>query len=175
MKKKIKINVVLLGLLIAGVWLFGYLSKSPIINEVEVIKEVVITDTIYQDKIVEEIVYVPKYITKIKRDTVKVEVIKEIVTDKPVNVLKEVYVDKVVSQNIEVPVNESKLFLGLGFQYDLDNYFSGADIRLMHKTPKDKVFSLDVGFRNDLLDSETGIGELRPYVGASMYFRIDKR
>ena len=66
MKKKIKINVVLLGLLIAGVWLFGYLSKSPIINEVEVIKEVVITDTIYQDKIVEEIVYVPKYITKIK-------------------------------------------------------------------------------------------------------------
>jgi hypothetical protein len=35
------------------------------------------------------------------------------------------------------------------------------------------MFSLDVGFRNDLLDLETGVGKLRPYIGGSIYFRID--
>jgi hypothetical protein len=35
------------------------------------------------------------------------------------------------------------------------------------------MFSLDVGFRNDLLDVDTNVGRLRPYVGGSIYFRID--
>ena len=69
---------------------------------------------------------------------------------------------------------QKKLFLGFGYQYDLDNYFSGSDIRLLYKAPGDKMFSLDVGFRNDLLDQETGVSKLRPYVGASIYFRLDK-
>ena len=176
MKKKIEINIILLSVLIIGAWAIGYFNqyyREPIIKEVEVIREVVVTDTIYVDKLIEEKIYVPKYITQIERDTIKVEVPVEVIVETQVPVIKRVYVDKIVNNTIEVPVNESKTFLGFGYQYDLQNYFSGANIKLVHKTPKDKMFSLDVGFRNDLLDIETGVGKLRPYVGGSIYFRID--
>jgi len=176
MNKKILIPVWLLCLLVIGFWAIGYFTqyqRPAIIKEVEVIKEVVVTDTIYVDKIIEEKIYVPKYITQIERDTIEVEVLKEVIVEKPVEVLKTVYVDKVVDRIVETPVIEPKLFLGFGYQYDFENYFSGANIKLIHKTPRDKMFSLDVGFRNDLLDKETNVGRLRPYVGGSIYFRID--
>jgi len=181
MKKKIEINIILLCLLIIGTWAIGYFTQyqRPItIKEVEIIKEieVVVTDTVYVDKIVEEKIYVPKYITQIQKDTIKVEVMNEVFVDRPIEVLKTVYVDKFVDKVIEVPPTPTgKLFLGFGYQYDLENYFSGANIKLLHKTPKDKMFSLDLGFRNDLLNKETGVGELRPYVGGTIYFRIDNK
>jgi hypothetical protein len=176
MNKKIEISIWLLGLLIIGFWFIGYTTqyqRPAVIKEVEVIKEVVVTDTIYVDKIIEEKIYVPKYITQIEIDTIKVEVPVEVIVEKQIPITKKVYVDKVVDRLVEVPVNEKKLFLGFGYQYDFGNYFSGANIKLIHKTPKDKMFSLDVGFRNDLLDKETNVGRLRPYVGGSIYFRID--
>ena len=176
MNKKIEISIWLLGLLIIGFWFIGYTTqyqRPAVIKEVEVIKEVVVTDTIYVDKIIEEKIYVPKYITQIERDTIKVEVPVEVIVEKQIPITKKVYVDKVVDRLVEVPVNEKKLFLGFGYQYYFENYFSGANIKLIHKTPKDKMFSLDVGFRNDLLDKETNVGRLRPYIGGSIYFRID--
>jgi len=75
MNKKIEISVWLLCLLIIGFWLIGYLTqyqRPAKIEYVEVVKEVIVTDTIYVDKIIEEKIYVPKYITKIERDTVNV-------------------------------------------------------------------------------------------------------
>jgi hypothetical protein len=179
MKKKIQINIILLCSLIIGAWAIGYFNqfyREPIIKEVEVIREVVVTDTIYVDKIIEEKIYIPKYITQIQKDTIEVNVINEVFVDRPVEVLKTVYVDKFVDRVIEIPPTPTgKLFLGFGYQYDLENYFSGANIKLVHKTPKDKMFSLDLGFRNDLLNKETGVGELRPYVGGTIYFRIDNK
>jgi len=178
MNKKIEISVWLLCLLVIGFWFIGYTTqyqRPAKIEYIEVVKEVevVVTDTIYVDKIIEEKIYVPKYITQIKRDTIKVEVPVEVIVEKQIPITKKVYVDKVVDRLVEVPINEKKLFLGFGYQYDLENYFSGANIKLIHKTPKDKMFSLDVGFRNDLLDKETNVGRLRPYIGGSIYFRID--
>lgn len=178
MNKKIEISVWLLCLLVIGFWFIGYTTqyqRPAKIEYIEVVKEVevVVTDTIYVDKIIEEKIYVPKYITQIERDTINVEVIKEVIVEKPVEIIKKVYVEKPIDRIVNVPINERKLFLGFGYQYDLENYFSGANIKLIHKTPKDKMFSLDVGFRNDLLDKETNVGRLRPYVGGSIYFRID--
>jgi len=178
MNKKIEISVWLLCLIVIGFWFIGYTTqyqRPAKIEYIEVVKEVevVVTDTIYVDKIIEEKIYVPKYITQIERDTIKVEVPVEVIVEKQIPITKKVYVDKVVDRLVEVPVNEKKLFLGFGYQYDFENYFSGANIKLIHKTPKDKMFSLDVGFRNDLLDKETNVGRLRPYVGGSIYFRID--
>jgi len=97
-----------------------------------------------------------------------------VIVETQVPVIKKVYVDKPVDRFVNVPVVEPKWFLGFGYQYDLENYFSGANIKLIHKTPKYKMFSLDVGFRNDLLDVDTNVWRLRPYVGGSIYFRIDK-
>ena len=178
MNKKLEISYWLLCLLILGFWMIGYLTqyqRPAKIEYVEVVKEVVVTDTIYVDKIIEEKIYVPKYITQIERDTVNVEVIKEIIVEKPVEVIKEVFVDRPVDVFIpkyELP--EAKWYAGFSYQYDLENYLSGANIQLLHKFKNDKMFSLDVGFRNDLLDKSTGVGKLRPYVGGTIYFRIDK-
>ena len=164
---------IIIGLI--GLSLFQYFN--PTIKEVEIIKEVevevvkTIVDSIYVDNIIEKKIYYPKYITQIERDTV--EVIKEIIVEKPVTKIKKIYRERKVEKIVEVPVNVKKMFIGFGYQYDVGNYFSGANIKLLHKTPKDKMFSLDLGFRNDLLDTQTNVGELRPYIGASIYFRID--
>jgi hypothetical protein len=164
---------IIIGLI--GLSLFQYFN--PTIKEVELIKEVevevevvkTIIDSVYVDNIIEKKIYYPKYITKV--DTV--EVVKEIIVEKPVTKIKKIYRERKVEKIVEVPVNVKKMFIGFGYQYDVGNYFSGASIRLLHKTPKDKMFSLDLGFRNDLLDVQSNVGELRPYVGASIYFRID--
>ena len=162
---------IIIGLI--GLSLFQYFN--PTIKEVELIKEVevevvkTIIDSVYVDNIIEKKIYYPKYITKV--DTV--EVVKEIIVEKPVTKIKKIYRERKVEKIVEVPVNVKKMFIGFGYQYDVGNYFSGASIRLLHKTPKDKMFSLDLGFRNDLLDVQSNVGELRPYVGASIYFIID--
>jgi|TARA_B000000475_G_scaffold244266_1_gene216663 hypothetical protein len=171
MKNKIELGIIgfLTGL---SLWLF----LNPTIQEVEKIKEIevlqTVIDSIYVEKLVEKKVYVPKYITETKTDTITIEVIKEI--EKPVEVVKTVYVDKpyeVIVPKYELP--ESKWYAGFAYQYDLENYFSGANVQILHKFKSDKMFSLDVGFRNDLLDKETGVGKLRPYVGGTIYFRLD--
>jgi len=176
MKRGIKI-IVLCVLLCIG-WIIGYLTQYQRPARVEFIdvvqlEKVYVIDTISVDKIVEEKIYVPKYITKIKRDTVKVEVPIEVIVEKRIPITKKVYVEKIVDNTTEVPVTIPKNFLGFGYQYDFNNYFSGANIKFVHKTAKDKMFSLDIGVRNDLLDTETNVGKLRPYVGGSIYFRID--
>ena len=171
MKNKIELGIIgfLTGL---SLWLF----LNPTIQEVEKIKEIevlqTVIDSIYVEKLVEKKVYVPKYITETKTDTITIEVIKQI--EKPVEVVKTVSVDKpygVIVPKYELP--ESKWYAGFAYQYDLENYFSGANVQILHKFKSDKMFSLDVGFRNDLLDKETGVGKLRPYVGGTIYFRLD--
>ena len=173
MKRK---HITLISLLIIAAWAVGYFNQYYRIPEVKIVeveieKIVTVTDTIYVDSIVEKKIYIPKYITEIKTDTL----IKELIVEKPVEIIKTIYRDRPVDRIVEVMrPPQKKFFLGFGYQYDLDNYFSGSDIRFLYKAPGDKMFSLDVGFRNDLLDKETGVSKLRPYVGASIYFRLDK-
>ena len=172
MKNKIELSII--GLLIG---LSAWMYINPTIQEVEKIKEIevlqTVIDSIYIEKLVEKKVYVPKYITETKTDTVTIELIKEI--EKPVEVIKTVYVDKpyeVLVPKYQLP--ESKWYAGFAYQYDLENYFSGANVQILHKFKSDKMFSLDVGFRNDRLDEQTGVSKLRPYVGGTIYFRLDK-
>jgi len=172
--KKIDWKLGVIGVLIGlSVWMY----LNPTIQEVEKIKEIevlqTVIDSIYVEKLVEKKVYVPKYITETKTDTVTIEVIKEI--EKPVEVVKTVYVDKpyeVIVPKYELP--ESKWYAGFAYQWDMENYFSGANVQVLHKFKNDKMFSIDVGFRNDLIDLENNLGKLRPYVGGTIYFRLDK-
>jgi len=171
--KKIDWKLGVIGVLIG---LSAWLTLNPQIQEVEKITEVkvlqTLIDTFYVDKIVEKKIFIPKYITETKTDTITIELIKEI--EKPVEVIKEVFVDRPVEVFVpkyELP--ESKWYAGFAYQYDLENYFSGANVQVLHKFKNDKMFSLDIGFRNDRLDKETGVSKLRPYVGGTVYFRLD--
>jgi hypothetical protein len=170
--KKIDWKLVVIGTLIGlSVWQF----LNPTIQEVEKIKEIevlqTVIDSIYVEKLVEKKVFVPKYITKIKRDTI----IKEVIVEKIKTKIKKVYIDKpyeVIVPKYELP--ESKWYAGFAYQWDMENYFSGANVQVLHKFKNDKMFSIDVGFRNDLVDLENNLGKLRPYVGGTIYFRLDK-
>ena len=170
--KKIDWKFGVIGVLIGlSVWMY----LNPTIQEVEKIKEIevlqTVIDSIYVEKLVEKKVFVPKYITKIKRDTI----IKEVIVEKIKTKIKKVYVDKpyeVIVPKYELP--ESKWYAGFAYQWDMENYFSGANVQVLHKFKNDKMFSIDVGFRNDRLDVETGVSKLRPYVGGTIYFRLDK-
>ena len=164
-------------LFLLSIFVLGLVTceQKPQIIEKEVIKEVIVTDTLYIDNIIEKEVYIPKYITKEVKVEIPVEVIKEVIVEKPIEVIKTVYRDRPVDRIVEVMrPKQKKLFLGFGYQYDLDNYFSGSNVKLLYKAPGDKMFGVDVGFRNDLLDRETGVSKLRPYIGASIFFRLDK-
>ena len=175
MKRK---HIIIISLLIISAWAVGYFNqhyRAPKIEYVEIKKLQTVIDSIYVEKLVEKKVYVPKYITNTITDTLEIEVVKEVIVEKPVEVIKEVFVDRPVDVFVpkyELP--ESKWYAGFAYQYDLENYFSGANVQILHKFKSDKMFSLDVGFRNDLLDKETGVGKLRPYVGGTIYFRLDK-
>ena len=170
--KKIDWKLVVIGTLIGlSVWQF----LNPTIQEVEKIKEIevlqTVIDSIYVEKLVEKKVFVPKYITKIKRDTI----IKEVIVEKIKTKIKKVYIDKpyeVIVPKYELP--ESKWYAGFAYQWDMENYFSGANVQVLHKFKNDKMFSIDVGLRNDLIDLENNLGKLRPYVGGTIYFRLDK-
>lgn len=172
--KKIDWKLGIIGVLMGlSVWMY----LNPTIQEVEKIKEIevlqTVIDSIYVEKLVEKKVFVPKYITKeVEKE---VEVIKEVIVEKPVEVIKTVYVDKPYETIVDRYVlPESKWYAGFAYQYDLENYFSGANVQILHKFKSDKMFSLDVGFRNDLVDRENNLGKLRPYVGGTIYFRLDK-
>ena len=170
--RKIDFKLVVIGILIGvSVWQF----LNPTIQEVEKIKEIevlqTVIDSIYVEKLVEKKVFGPKYITKIKRDTI----IKEVIVEKIKTKIKKVYIDKpyeVIVPKYELP--ESKWYAGFAYQWDMENYFSGANVQVLHKFKNDKMFSIDVGFRNDLIDLENNLGKLRPYVGGTIYFRLDK-
>lgn len=172
--KKIDWKLGIIGVLMGlSVWMY----LNPTIQEVEKIKEIevlqTVIDSIYVEKLVEKKVFVPKYIykTKIEKDTI----IKEVIVEKIKTKIKKVYVDKPYETIVDRYVlPESKWYAGFSYQYDLENYFSGANVQILHKFKSDKMFSLDVGFRNDLVDRENNLGKLRPYVGGTIYFRLDK-
>jgi hypothetical protein len=171
MKKR---HIVVIIILIIAAWAIGYFNqyyRAPEVKVVETEKTVTIVDTVYIDNIIEKKIYVPKYITEIKIDTL----IKELIIEKPIEIVKTVYRDRPVDRIVEVMrPPQKKLFLGFGYHYDKDNWFSGSNVELLYKAPGDKMFGLQVGFRNDLLDVETGVSKLRPYIGGSIYFRLDK-
>ena len=125
MKRK---HIIIISLLIIGAWAVGYFNqyyRAPKIEYVEVERLQTVIDSIYVDRIIEKEIYVPKYITETKTDTITVEVLKEVIVEKPVEVIKTVYVDKPYETIVDRYVlPESKWYLGFGYKFDKDNYFS---------------------------------------------------
>lgn len=175
--KKIDVKLIIIAFLLSTIAFLIF--RGPTIKEVEKIVEVGVEvpvevhDTIpYEVEVpylVEVPVEVPKEVEKIVvvHDTIKTEKIVKV----PVEVIKEV--DKIVEVQVPNP-KQGAWFLGFGYQYDYVNYFSGTDVKIVHKFKNDKMFSLDVGLRNNLLDKETNVGKLSPYIGTTLYFRLDK-
>ena len=173
--KKLDIKLIVIGVLILGI--IGLIFRGPKIKEVEKIveveKEVIVTDTIEVEvevpyEIITEVPYeVIKEIEKMVtlHDTIKVEKIVKV----PVEVIKEV--EKIV----EVPrPKTSDWYLGMGYDFGLNPFFSGAGTRILYKNKNDIMFGGEVGFRNNITNFETMEGVLKPYVGGVVYIKLNK-
>ena len=153
--------------------LLGLFSCEPKVQivEKEIIKEVIITDTVYVDSIVEKEVFITKEIIK----EVPVEVVKEVIKEVPVEVIKTVYVDKPFETVVNVPLPpESRWYLGMGVGFDKTNFISILRGSAIYQTKTNHLFSFDLGVSNKVYNIETGESSLTPYIGVSMYWKLNK-
>jgi hypothetical protein len=67
-------------------------------------------------------------------------------------------------------------YLGFGLDYSVfpfNNGFNGANTKLLYKTKSDKMFGLDVGFRNNITNFDTYEGIMQPYIGTSILVKLN--
>jgi len=143
-------------------------QKELIVEKiVEVPTEVLITDTVEVEVPVEVIYEIPYEVVveKIVVDTFIVEKIVKV----PFETIKEV--DKIVEREVERP-RESQWYLGLGYEFGINPMFGGTSTRLLYKTKSDKMFGIDLGVRNHITNFETMQGQIKPYIGGSIFIKI---
>lgn len=171
--KKVDIKTIVIILL--SIFLIFTLLKKPkeIEKIVEVEKEVIVTDTIevevpYEVEVITEVPYqLIKEIEKLVmvHDTIQIEKRIEV----PIEVIKEI--DRIVE--VERP-KTTDWYLGLGYDFGTNPFFSGAGTRLLYKTKNDIMFGGEVGFRNNITDFETMQGKITPYIGGTIYIKLNK-
>ena len=170
--KKIDIKLIVISILTLGI--IGLAFRGPKIKEVEKIveveKEVLVTDTVEVEvevpyEIITE-VRVPYEVKVLQpRDTIRIEKRIEV----PVEIIKEV--ERVVE--VERP-KTTDWYLGMGYDFGVNPFFSGAGTRILYKTKNDIMFGGEVGFRNNITNFETMEGILKPYVGGVVYIKLNK-
>lgn len=173
--KKLDIKLIVIGVLIIGI--IGLIFRGPKIKEVEKIveveKEVVVTDTVEVEvevpyEIITEVPYeVIKEIEKLitVHDTIKTEKTIEV----PYEVIKEV--ERIVQ--VDRP-KTSDWYLGMGYDFGANPFFSGAGTRILYKNKNNIMFGGEIGFRNNITNFETMEGVLKPYVGGVVYIKLNK-
>ena len=173
--KKIDVNLILIGVLVLTV--IGLLVRGPKIKEVEKIVEVqtIINDTIEVEKlkVVEVQIEVPYEVTIIK-EIEKVSIIYDtIIEQKFVKVPVEIF--KEVEKIVEVPRPKTNdWYLGMGYDFGTNPFFSGVGTRVLYKTKNNIMFGSELGFRNNITNFETMEGIMKPYIGGVVYIKLNK-
>lgn len=171
--KKIDIKIIVICVLILTI--IGLLIRGPKIKEVERLVEIEVEvpvevhDSIPYEVEVPYLVEVPYEVEKLVpyavHDTIQVEKIVKV----PVEVIKDV--DRIVE--IERP-KTNDWYLGMGYEFGSNPFFSGAGSRLIYKTKSDLMFGVDLGVRNNITNFETMEGIIKPYVGGVVYIKLNK-
>ena len=76
-----------------------------------------------------------------------------------------------------VEVNRPKTndwYLGMGYEFGSNPFFSGAGSRLIYKTKSELMFGVDLGVRNNITNFETMEGIIKPYIGGVVYIKLNK-
>ena len=170
--KKIDIKIIVICVLTLTI--IGLLVRGPKIKEVERIveieKEVIVTDTVEVEveipyEIITE-VRVPYEVKVLQpRDTITIEKIVKV----PVEIIKEV--DRIVEVNRP---KTNDWYLGMGYEFGSNPFFSGAGSRLIYKTKSELMFGVDLGVRNNITNFETMEGVIKPYIGGVVYIKLNK-
>ena len=170
--KKIDIKVIVICVLTLTI--IGLLVRGPKIKEVERIveieKEVIVTDTVeIEVEIPYEIITEVRVPYEVKvlqpRDTITIEKIVKV----PVEIIKEV--DRIVEVNRP---KTNDWYLGMGYEFGSNPFFSGAGSRLIYKTKSELMFGVDLGVRNNITNFETMEGIIKPYIGGVVYIKLNK-
>ena len=172
--KKIDIKLIVIGVLVIGI--VGLVFRGPKIKEIEKIveveKEVIVTDTVEVEvevpyEIITE-VRVPYEVKVLQpRDTIMIEKIVKV--EVPIETIKEV--EKIVE--VERP-KTTDWYLGMGYDFGVNPFFSGAGTRVLYKTKNDIMFGGEIGFRNNITNFETMEGIIKPYIGGVVYIKLNK-
>ena len=170
--KKIDIKIIVICVLTLTI--IGLLVRGPKIKEVERIveieKEVIVTDTVeIEVEIPYEIITEVRVPYEVKvlqpRDTITIEKIVKV----PVEIIKEV--DRIVEVNRP---KTNDWYLGMGYEFGSNPFFSGAGSRLIYKTKSELMFGVDLGVRNNITNFETMEGVIKPYIGGVVYIKLNK-
>ena len=173
-----KIDIKLIGILVLGLIVLGLIFRGPKIQEVEKLVEVekIITDTIEVEKlkVVELQIQVP-YEVEVVKEVEKVVTIHDTIIEQkfvnvPVEKIKEV--ERIVE--IERP-KTNDWYLGFGYDFGTNPFFSGAGTQLLYKTKNDIMFGGEIGFRNNITNFETLEGRIKPYVGLNVYIKLKSK
>ena len=172
--KKIDIKLIVIGVLVIGI--VGLVFRGPKIKEVEKIveveKEVFVTDTVEVEvevpyEIITE-VRVPYEVKVLQpRDTIRIEKIVKV--EVPIEKIKEV--ERIVE--VERP-KTTDWYLGMGYDFGVNPFFSGAGTRILYKNKNDIMFGGEIGFRNNITNFETMEGIIKPYIGGVVYIKLNK-
>ena len=172
--KKIDIKLIVIGVLIIGI--VGLVFRGPKIKEIEKIveveKEVIVTDTVEVEvevpyEIITE-VRVPYEVKVLQpKDTITIEKIVKV--EVPIETIKEV--EKIVE--VERP-KTTDWYLGMGYDFGVNPFFSGAGTRILYKNKNDIMFGGEIGFRNNITNFETMEGIIKPYIGGVVYIKLNK-
>ena len=173
-----KIDIKTIGIIILVLVIIGLLIKKPKIVEIEKIieKEVVVNDTIEIEKKVPYKVEVIKEVPfEIIKEIEKVVTIHDTIVEQqfvkvPVEKIKEV--DRIVE--VERP-KTNDWYLGFGYDFGVNPFFSGASTRILYKTKNDIMFGGEFGFRNNITNFETMEGIIKPYVGTTIYIKLKSK
>lgn len=171
--KKIDIKLIVICVLILII--VGLVFRGPEIKEVERVVEIekevpyTVYDSIPFEVEVPYFVKVP-YEVEVEKiitvhDTIQVEKIVKV----PVEILKEV--EKIVE--VQRP-KTNDWYLGVGYDFGVNPFFSGTGTRVLYKTKSDMMFGVDLGVRNNITNFETMEGMIKPYVGGVVYIKLNK-
>ena len=174
--KKIDVKLIVICILTLGIIGLAFKKRQIVEIQTQVEVPVVITDTIVQE--VEVPVEVETLIEYQVHDTITLEKLVTVhdtirlekIVKVPTEVIKEV--DRIVE--VERP-KTNEMYIGFGYDYGLNPFFSGAGTRFLYKTKSDIMFGTEIGFRNNITNFETMTGKLKPYVGGVMYIKINKK
>jgi hypothetical protein len=120
----------------------------------------------YTKKYYEDIVPVSTYGFGTIKDTVSKNQItsRKIEWDLTVPIVKETITVK------EKP--RTKVWIGGGMGFDKVNFINNVRAGFLLKTPRDKIYGLDIGFTNVNNDVTNVNSQVVPYIGGSLYWKI---
>lgn len=81
---------------------------------------------------------------------------------------------QILYDTLRIPENpKTKLYYGLNFSTNREDFVNSLGVGMMMKTKTDKIYRIDLGLNNRVIDGS--VGKLSPYLGGGVYWKIGSK